>query len=107
MCYVISENFSLNPVISTLCRSFSDVRFLSNELSHDFRILLHAKYFAPGHSDSSRMAMLLSRPKKKTYISRRIFPKVENSLYYDYSDYYNINVVSFEQYVQLIMQWTR
>ena len=107
MYYIVSENYALNPVIPYLCRSYPNVRMLSNDLSYDFRILLHSKYFAPGHSDLSRMAMLLSAPKKKTYISRRIFPNVKNTLYYDYSDYYNIDVASFDQYVQLIMQWTR
>jgi len=107
MYYIVSENYALNPVIPYLCRSYPNVRMLSNDLSFDFRILLHSKYFAPGHSDLSRMAMLLSAPEKKTYISRRIFPNMKNTLYYDYSDYFNINVASFDQYVQLIMHWTR
>jgi hypothetical protein len=103
--YIISENYNLNPVIKELCKNYQNIFSFSNDLSTDFRILLNAKYFIPGHSDLSRMVLLLSKPKIKCYISKPIFPNVENICYYDYSKYYNTFVNSYGEYINLIMNW--
>jgi hypothetical protein len=103
--YIISENYNLNPVINELCKNYQNVVFCSNDLSTDFKILLNAKYFVPGHSDLSRMVLLLSEPKKKCYISKYFFPNVENTCYYDYSHYYNTDVQTYAEYINLIMNW--
>ena len=105
--YIISENYNLNPIINELCKNYKNVFFYSNDLSTDFKILLNSQYFIPGHSDLSRMVIALSDQKKKCYISKNFFPNINNINYYDYSNYYNIDINTYEEYIDLIMNWQK
>ena len=96
--YILSENYNLNPVIDKILKNFKNAKFLSNDLCTDFKILLNAKFFIPGHSDLSRMVLELS-------VSKDIFKIRENKIYYDYSKYYNININSYDEYINLILNW--
>lgn len=103
--YIISENYNLNPVINKILKNYPIATFLTNDIETDFKIILNSKYFVPGCSDLSRMCLLLSEPKINVYISKYIFPSVKNIKYIDYSKYYNILLTSYEQYIDLILNY--
>ena len=104
--FIISENYNLNPVINKILANYPNASFLSNDLETDFKLVLHAKYYVPGCSDLSRMCLLLSEPKECVYISKRYYPNVKNITYVDYSTYYNTQITSYEQYIDLILNYT-
>ena len=105
--FIISENFNLNPIINKLLENYKTAVFLTNDLITDFSILMKAKHFIPGHSDLSRVAILLSDVPKNIYISKRIFPNNSNinTIYFNYESYYNNKPFDFDAYLKNIINY--
>lgn len=104
--YILSENIN-NPIIEKIMNNFENCKFLSNEIETDFQILLNSKYLVSSTSDFVLTAVFLSNYKNIIYASRENYYYLVshkfNIKYYDYSEYYNTKINSYDEKLYLML----
>ena len=104
--FILSETDN-NPIIQKLLKNYNNVYFHKNDIETDFKILLNSKNLVSSTSDFVLSAVYLSNSKNIIYTSR------ENYFYYvsykfnikkyNYSDYYNLPINSYEEKINLML----
>ena len=101
--YILSENYNLNPIILKLQENYDNVVFLHNELDLDFKIMLNAKYFVNSNSTLSAVINMLSFKKKIFYSYWSLFYTNNQSIFYNYNDFYLIKNNTFNEKIHNLL----
>lgn len=103
--YILSENYNLNPVIPKLLENYNNVKFLSNNLEIDLKIMLNSKYFVNSNSTLSSIVNSISKFEKKIF-SSILWNKgygTNEYQYYNYDDYYKYDIKSYDEKIDRLL----
>ena len=107
--WIIAEDTE-NPNINKLLKNYPTlVKYLSNDAVTDFKILLHAKNLAIGTSDFSKSALFLSNVEKNIIYATRTVQWCDTSKIKPYkcNDYYVTPIEAFDDYIHLLLNYSR
>lgn len=103
--YILSENYNLNPVIPKLLENYNNIKFLSNDLETDFKIMLNSQNFVNSNSTLSLIVNSISKIEKKNF-SSSLWNKgysINDYHYYNYEDYYKYEIKTYEEKIDRLL----
>lgn len=103
--FILSENYNINPVIPKLFKNYKNIKFLSNDISTDFKIMLNSKYFVNSNSTLSQIVNSISLS-KELIISTQGWTRGYSNFnfeHYDYSSYYEHKNKTFDEKIHRLL----
>jgi hypothetical protein len=103
--YILSENYNINPVIPKLLENYNNIKFLSNDLETDFKIMLNSHYFVNSNSTLSLIVNSISKLEKKIF-SSSLWNKgysINDYHYYNYEDYYKYEIKNYDEKIDRLL----
>jgi hypothetical protein len=104
--YILSENYNINPIIPKLLSNYKNIKFLSNDLDVDFKIMLNSCFFVNSNSTLCIIINSLSTNKKNIYLTSWTsgFSNFKYT-YYNYNDYYSHKNTTFDEKIKRLLEY--